>query len=80
LGMTINEKPNIMRTHYRKMRARLHHCKLKGFDVVANEMGVVSGAKLKSEIEGKIAYYHMINPEKAAKLKGQLGEVVAAHG
>jgi len=80
LGMTINEKPNIMRTHYRKMRARLHHCKLKGFDVVAGEMGVVSGAKLKSEIEGKIAYYHMINPDKAAKLKGQLNEVVAAHG
>lgn len=80
LGMTINEKPNIMRTQYRKMRARLHHCKLKGFDVVAQEMGVESGAKLKSEIEGTIAYYHMINPEKAAKLRAQLDEAVAAHG
>jgi hypothetical protein len=79
LGMTINEKPNIMRAHYRKMRARLHHCKHKGFDKVAGEMGVVSGAKLRSEIEGKIAYYHMINPVKAGKLKAQLHEVVAAH-
>lgn len=80
LGMTINEKPNVMRVHYRKMRARLHHCKLKGFDVVAQEMNIESGAKLQSEIEGKIAYYHMINPDKAAKLRYQLAEAVAAHG
>jgi RNA-directed DNA polymerase len=79
LGMTINEKPNIMRSHYRKMRARLHHCKLKGFAVVAKEMGLESGLQLKSEIEGKIAYYHMINPIKAAKLRVQLADAIATH-
>jgi len=79
LGMTINEKPNIMRTHYRQMRARLHDCKLRGFDTVARKMGVESGAKLRSEIEGKLAYYHMINPTKAAKLRAQLLAAVEAH-
>jgi hypothetical protein len=77
LGMTINEKPNVMRRDYRRMRARLHHCKLKGFNKVAKEMRLESGAKLESQIEGQIAYYHMINPEKAARLKAQLDEARA---
>jgi RNA-directed DNA polymerase len=72
LGMTVNEKPNIIRLHYRKLRARIHNCKYKGFDAVAQEMSMASGDLLKSQIEGKISYYHMINPEKAAKLKQQL--------
>lgn len=80
LGMTVNEKPNIMRLHYRRMRARLHHCYHKGFDVVAQEMGEESGAKLESKIEGQISYYHMINPEKAAKLRTQLETVREKYG
>ena len=74
LGMTVNEKPNVMRVHYRRLRARIHHCKYKGFDRVAAEMNMESGEALKSQIEGLISYYHMINPEKAAKLKQQLEE------
>lgn len=72
LGMTINEKPNIMRTQYRNLRARIHHIKLKGVNQVAKEMGLESGDKLVSGITGKISYYHMINPVKAAQLKAQL--------
>lgn len=72
LGMTVNEKPNIMRLHYRKLRARIHNCKIKGFDTVAKEMSLDSGEQLKSQIVGKISYYHMINPVKAAQLKTQL--------
>lgn len=75
LGMTVNEKPNVMRLHYRRLRARIHHCQQKGFDAVAAEMGVVSGEKLKSTLEGMISYYHMINPEKSAKLNAQLQSV-----
>jgi RNA-directed DNA polymerase len=75
LGMTINEKPNIIRKHYHQMRARIHHCQQKGFDKVAEEMGLENGAQLKSQIEGKLAYYHMINPEKALKLREQLNNV-----
>lgn len=75
LGMTVNEKPNIIRVHYRKLRARLHHCKHDGFDKVATEMGLESGDQLESQIAGMISYYHMINPEKAAKLKQQLESV-----
>jgi hypothetical protein len=72
LGMTVNQKPNIIRVHYRKLRARIHHCHHKGFTVVAQEMQLESGEKLQSMIEGKIAYYHMINPVKAGQLKAQL--------
>ena len=79
LGMTVNQKPNIIRVHYRKLRARIHHCHYKGFDVVAKEMGLESGARLKSQIEGKISYYHMINPVKAAQLKAQLHAAEAKH-
>lgn len=72
LGMTINEKPNIMRSKYKQMRARLHHCYHKGFETVAKEMGFPSGAALESRIDGHLSYYHMINPDKTAKLKEQL--------
>lgn len=72
LGMTINEKPNVIRKHYHNLRARIHHCKYKGFDTVAEEMGLENGETLKSQIEGKLSYYHMINPTKALKLKKQL--------
>jgi hypothetical protein len=74
LGMTINEKPNVMRVHYRNLRARIHNCKCKGFENVARSMSLESGAKLQSQIEGMISYWHMINPQKAAKLKLQLEE------
>ena len=71
LGMTVNEKPNIMRLQYRKMRARIHNCKTKGLAVVASEMGINNPLKLKSQIEGQLSYWNMINPIKAAKLKLQ---------
>jgi hypothetical protein len=72
LGTVVNEKVNVMRLQYKRLRARLHHCYYKGFDQVAKEMGVESGAKLESQIEGMIAYYTMINPQKANKLRIQL--------
>lgn len=79
LGMTVNQKPNIIRVHYRRLRARIHHCHHKGFDAVAREMKLGSGAQLKSQLEGKISYYHMINPVRAAQLKAQLHAVEAKH-
>jgi len=72
LGMTINEKPNVMRLQYRALRARIHQCRYQGFDHVATQMGVASGALLRSQIEGMIAYYQMINPDKALNLRKQL--------
>jgi len=80
LGMTINEKPNIMRMQARNLRARIYHCKAKGFDQVATEMGISSGNTLRMQIEGLISYYHMINPVRAGKLKTQLVEAKVVHG
>jgi len=71
LGMTINEKPNVMRLQFRKMRARIHHCHHEGFAAVAATMGMDSADKLKSQIEGQISYYHMISPVKSAQLNAQ---------
>ena len=79
LGMTINEKPNIIRDQYRALRARIHNCKYKGFDAVAQEMKLVSGEALMSQLRGKISYYSMINAEKAQKLNAQLIDAVAHH-
>ncbi len=76
LGMTVNEKPNVIRAQYRALRARIHHVMYKGLDAVAKEMGVASGALLKSQIEGKISYYHMVNPEKAQRLRDQLDQAL----
>ena len=69
LGMTINEKPNIMRYHYRKLRAQINNCKWRGFEEVAKATGLENGVRLRSRIEGTLSYYWMINPEKTTKLK-----------
>jgi hypothetical protein len=79
LGMTVNEKPNVMRRDFRAIRARLNHCKYKGYDQVATEMGLASGYALKAKILGTISHFHMINPEKARQLKNKLQEVDAHH-
>jgi uncharacterized protein YhdP len=79
LGMTINEKPNIIRNQARNLRARIHHCKIHGFEEVAVNMGVLSGRALLHQIEGLISYYHMINPQKAAQFKQQLETAKLAH-
>jgi RNA-directed DNA polymerase len=80
LGMTINEKPNIMRLQDRKMRARIHQCKHEGFAAVASKMNLESGEKLKSQIEGQLSYWHMINPVKSAKLRLQLEDACSPQG
>jgi len=76
LGMTINEKPNIMRFHYRRLRAQIHNCKVQGFGETATKAGVKDTNQLHSRIEGLLAYYWMINPEKTAKLKQQYKEAM----
>jgi len=78
LGMTINERPNIMRLQSRRLRACLHQCRTKGFEAVAKAQSVESGAKLESHVEGLIAYYHMINPNKAAQFKEDLDKARVA--
>ena len=76
LGMTVNEKPNIMRLQYRRLRAQIHNCKYHGFEITAKRVGVEKGAMLRSHIEGLLAYYNMINPQKAQKLKEQYREAL----
>ncbi len=80
LGMTVNEKPNIIRQQYRALRARIHNCKYQGFDQVATTMGLPNGDALMSQLRGKISYYAMINADKAQKLNNQLLDAVAHHG
>lgn len=80
LGMTINEKPNVMRKQFRNLRAQIHNCKLRGFDTVAAERGLPSGEALKSKIVGMISYYHMVNPAKAAQLRNAYATIENSQG
>lgn len=77
LGMSVNEKPNVQRLQYRKLRARIHNIHHKGFAEVAKTMGLVNGEQLRSKVEGTIRYFHMINPAKAAQLEAQLNKAIA---
>ena len=69
LGVVLNQKLNMPRNEYRRFRAMLHRCWCDGFEVVATRMNKSSGAELQGWIEGKLAYYTNLSPQRAKELK-----------
>jgi hypothetical protein len=79
LGMTVNQKPNIPRDEYRRIRSAIHRCWYNGFDGEAGWHGKTSGAALASWLTGKLAWYSTINPGKTARLRSVLTAAKERH-
>lgn len=69
LGMVVNEKVNIPRIEYMRMRSVIHNCLVHGFDTQYERAGINSTAGLKSHIRGKLAYFKQVDAVKAQRLK-----------
>lgn len=72
LGMTVNEKVNIPREEYRRLRAIVHNCTVKGFDTQFERAGCVNGPALYDHLQGKLIYWKQVNEEKIAPLLSKL--------
>lgn len=69
LGIVLNQKVNIPRESYRKFRSLLHNCITHGFESQVARAKKDSVGQLQAWISGKIAYFSMVAPERAEKLR-----------
>ena len=71
-GIVVNQKPGVPREEVRKLRSILHHAKTTGLEA-QNREGI---PHFEAHIRGKIAYLHMVDPQKAAPLMAELVTVL----
>lgn len=69
LGVVVNEKPNVARFEYERIKAIIHNCLVDGFTSQARRAGCRSAGNLVSHLRGKLSYFQQIAPHKAAKLR-----------
>ena len=68
LGIVVNEKINIPRLEYRRIRAMIHNCIMLGIDSQVERAGKENAMQLIQYIRGKISYFKQISPRKAGTL------------
>jgi retron-type reverse transcriptase len=67
-GIVVNRRPNVRRRTVRRMRAILHHARKEGLSA----QNRTNEPHFKSWLSGMISYIHMVNPDKARKLRETL--------
>lgn len=68
LGIVVNEKTNIPRLEYNRLRCLIHNCLTHGFESQHKRAGQPSAGLLKSHIKGKLSYLHQIDPVRIERL------------
>jgi len=79
LGMVVNEHPNIPADVYRRYRAIIHNCLLRGFEENAVRYGFDPVEAFADHLRGKVAYFMQVNPARAVHLKTELEQAMAQH-
>jgi retron-type reverse transcriptase len=79
LGIVVNEKPNLPRYEYDRLRCLIHNCLMHGLHTQFKRAGQTSADGLKSHIRGKISYLKQIDEKKAAQLKEKFDLAVQVH-
>lgn len=69
LGMVVNEKVNIPRFEYMRLRSIIHNCLIQGFSSQYERACMGSASGLMAHIRGKLAYFKQVDPVKAQRLK-----------
>jgi RNA-directed DNA polymerase len=72
-GIVVNDRPGVPRDEVRKLRSILHHAESEGL-AAQNRAHV---PHFEAHLRGKLAYLHMVDPEKAAPLMAQLDAILA---
>jgi retron-type reverse transcriptase len=79
LGVVVNEKPNLPRLEFNRLRCLIHNCFMHGFESQYARAGQSSASGLKSHIRGKLSFLKQIDEEKANRLKIKFEQAEAAH-
>jgi len=73
-GIVVNERPSVPREEVRRLRAVLHLAERTGL-AAQNRDGI---PHFEAHLRGKLAYLHMVDPEKAAPMIARFDALVAA--
>lgn len=79
LGIVVNEKPNIPRYEFMRIRCMIHNCMMHGFESQLTRAGKETVPQLISYIRGKISYFKQIDEAKASSLRTKLEGAVQMH-
>jgi RNA-directed DNA polymerase len=79
LGLVFNQKPNIPRREYQRLRAITYNCLAYGFDTQALRAGYESQGPFAAWLRGKINYVKFINPGHGEKLHDVFNQAIALH-
>lgn len=79
LGMVVNEKVNIPKLDYTRLRSLIHNCYVHGFDSQYARAGAKSAEALRAHIRGKLNFFHQISEDKADWLKEKFERACAVH-
>jgi hypothetical protein len=64
-GLTVNQKPNVPRPYFDKLKAILHNCAKHGPSLHNRE----DRPDFRAHLEGQIAFVRSVNPQKAERLQ-----------
>lgn len=79
LGITLNQKLGIPADQYDRMRSLLHNCVTHGFEAQVERAKKDNVHHLHNWLRGNLAYYTMVAPAKAARLKAVYEHACAVH-
>jgi hypothetical protein len=79
LGLVFNQKPNIERKDYLRLRATVFNCLVHGIDSQAARAGYENPAQFASWLRGKINYVKHIHPDHGEKLYDVFHDAVMTH-
>ena len=79
LGLVFNQKPNIDRRDYLRLRAIVFNCMVHGIDSQSMRAGYENAAQFKSWLQGKVNYVKHIHPQHGTKLQVALEEAIRFH-
>jgi RNA-directed DNA polymerase len=79
LGAVVNEKVNIPRWKYRRMRAMIHNCLAHGFSTQYERAGMASPHVLAKHIQGNLSYFKQLDPVKTLRLQEEFNTAMTIH-
>jgi hypothetical protein len=79
LGLVFNQKPNIDRRDYLRLRAIVFNCSMHGFESQGLRAGYENAGQFKSWLQGKINYVKHIHPNHGLKLQELFENAIRMH-
>jgi hypothetical protein len=64
-GVVVNEKPNLKRGDFDRLKATLHNCATKG----PRHQNRIGAASFRAHLAGRIAHLAAIHPERGRRLR-----------